>query len=69
MVAMALIERFLGTKLVKHSLELAHVQPALLGPLIVLLELRCGNGFRDMAPLFVERGEHGRRRIEGVRAP
>ena len=43
MVAMALIERFLGTKLVKHSLELAHVQPALLGPLIVLLELRCGN--------------------------
>ena len=43
MVAMALIERFLGTKLVKHSLELAHVQPALLGPLLVLLELRCGN--------------------------
>ena len=43
MVAMSLIERFLGTKLVKHSLELAHVQPALLGPLIVLLELRCGN--------------------------
>ena len=43
MVAMAPIERFLGTKLVKHSSELAHVQPALLGPLIVLLELRCGN--------------------------
>jgi hypothetical protein len=69
MVAMALIERFLGTKLVKHSLELAHVQPALLAPLGIPLELRCGNELQGMAPLFVKRGEHGRRRIEGVRAP
>ena len=29
------IKRFPGTKLVKHSLELEHVQPALLGPLVI----------------------------------
>ena len=48
MIAMALFERLLGTKLVKNCLKFGHVQAALLCPLVILLELRGGTSFSDM---------------------
>jgi len=43
MVAMAFLEWHLGAELVKHRLELTHIQPALLCPFVILLELRRRN--------------------------
>lgn len=53
MVAVPFLKRLLCAKLIKHNLELIHVEPALLHPLVVAFELRGGDELERHVRLLV----------------